>query len=124
MAESVLIVEDNPGISAVAKFSLEMDGEWQVAIAATANSGVLKARRLNPDVILLDSSIKIREVEVLRRLQNNVKTAKIPVILFTINRFKSQKIQRDNTNVIGIIIKPFDCLNLSAIISDILNSNA
>ena len=124
MAESVLIIEDNPGISAVAKFSLEMDGEWQVAIAATANSGVLKARRLNPDVILLDSSIKIREVEVLRRLQNNVKTAKIPVILFTINRFKSQKIQRDNTNVIGIIIKPFDCLNLSAIISDILNSNA
>lgn len=121
MAESVLIIEEDVGILAVAKFSLEIDGEWQVAVAS-GKTGIVKAISLSPDVILLDSNIKTKETKILQQLQHHQPTAEIPVILFSTNRQRSKAIERENHNVVGIITKPFDCLNLSSEIQHILTN--
>ena len=119
MAQSVLIIEEDVGILAVAKFSLEIDGEWQVAVA-TGETAIVRAIGLSPDVILLDSSIKTREAKILQQLQHHQSTAKIPVILFSTNPSRSKAIKRENHTVVGIVTKPFDCLNLSTEIQNIL----
>lgn len=118
---SILLIEDNQGIQAVTKFSLEMDGVWQVTIASCGTKGLLKAKVINPDVILLDLVLPdMSGNEILEQLQLDDATNSIPVIIFTAELIEGEKLELNNSNVIGLIIKPFDCLTLSAKISNIL----
>lgn len=117
----ILIIEDDAGIQAVTKFSLEIEDNWQVTTAYCGKEGLFKAMHINPDVILLDLIMPdINGLEILKRLQNHRTTAKIPVILFTAKLMESEIVELENSNVIGIITKPFDCLTLSAKISNLL----
>jgi DNA-binding NarL/FixJ family response regulator len=51
---SVLIVDDHGSFRAVARALLERDGFTVVGEAADASSGLVAARTLRPDVVLLD----------------------------------------------------------------------
>lgn len=51
---TILIVDDNPGFRVQARALLESDGFEVVGEAADGTSGLLAARSLRPDVILLD----------------------------------------------------------------------
>jgi DNA-binding NarL/FixJ family response regulator len=54
LAPTVLIVDDHPSFRAMARFVLEAEGYEIVGDAATGESGVAEAIRLDPDVVLLD----------------------------------------------------------------------
>ncbi|MDJ0635909.1 MAG: response regulator [Xenococcaceae cyanobacterium MO_188.B29] len=118
----ILIIEDDTGIQAVTQFSLEIEEDWQVTTALRGKKGLLKAKNLHPDVILLDIVMPdINGLEIIKELQNNQATKKIPIILFTAKAMGNDILKLQNSGVIGIITKPFDCLTLSATISNILD---
>ena len=121
----ILVIEDDLGIQAITKFSLEMDRHWKVITALNGKEGLFKAMNTNPDVILLDLIIPdISGFAILQKLQKDPVMANIPVILFTAKAIESEIIKLDNSNVVGLITKPFDCLTLSARISEFLAQKA
>ncbi len=118
----ILIIEDDPGIQLITKFTLEMDNYWQVTTANCGKEGLFKANNLHPDVILLDLIVPdLKGIEILQRLQSDRVTQKIPVVLFTAKLIESARSELKHSNVIGFINKPFDCLALSTEISNLLN---
>ena len=120
----ILLIEDDEGILAITKFSLEMDIFWQVTTATNGNDGLKKAQDLQPDVILLDILIPgISGIKLVRDLEHNILTAKIPVIIFTAKPINNGLSKLQNSNIKGIITKPFDCLTLSRQIINILDAN-
>jgi CheY-like chemotaxis protein len=121
---NILIIEDDTGIQAVTKFSLEMDCYWQVTSAYVGKEGLFKAMNINPDVILLDLMMPdMGGIEILEKLQSDRTTQNIPVILFTAKLMEVENLELENKNVIGLITKPFDCLTLSAKILDMFKKS-
>ncbi len=121
----ILVIEDDLGIQAITKFSLEMDRQWKVITALNGREGLFKARNTNLDVILLDLILPdISGFAILQELQEDPITENIPVILFTAKAIESGILKLENSNVVGLITKPFDCLTLSARISEFLAQKA
>ncbi|VEP16903.1 Two-component system response regulator [Hyella patelloides LEGE 07179] len=122
--KNILVIEDDEGIQAVTKFSLEMEDDWKVTSALCGKEGLIKAKSLHPDVILLDLVMPdINGIDILKELQSNQPTKKIPIILFTAKAVTINIPELQDNNVIGIITKPFDCLTLSAKIVNILKNS-
>ena len=118
----ILLIEDDEGILAITKFSLEMDIFWTVSTATNGHEGLYKAIDLQPDIILLDILIPgISGIKLVKNLENNPLTAKIPIIIFTAKPIDTDLSMLQNNNVKGFITKPFDCLNLSRQIINILD---
>ena len=122
MSRRILVIEDDIGIQAVTKFSLEMEGNWEVTTALGGKEGLVKARTLHPDVILLDVVMPdINGLDIVKQLQKNQVTQKIPIILFTAKVIENERLELPRSMVKGVITKPFDCLTLSAKISELLD---
>ena len=119
----ILLIEDDEGILAITKFSLEMDIFWTVTTATNGYEGLYKAKDLQPDVILLDILIPgISAIKLIKNLENNPLTAKIPIIVFTAKPINTNLSKLQNSNIKGFITKPFDCLSLSRQIINILDN--
>ena len=83
MAKKLLLVEDDITLRDLyaARFGIE---NYELAVATDGESGLAMAQELIPDCMLLDLRIpKLNGFEVLRRLKENPKTKKIPVIVLT-----------------------------------------
>ncbi len=117
----ILVIEDDAGIQAVTKFSLEMEGNWQVSTAFNGREGLLKAKSLRPDVVLLDLVMPdINGLELLASFQAEPVTCNIPIIIFTAKVINQELLELQNNQVKGIITKPFDSLTLSNRILELL----
>ena len=80
---TVLVVEDDDDVCEVIKLSLAAAG-YHVITAADGKTGLIRARQLQPDAILLD--IMLPEVdgwEVIRALKLAPETSAIPVVMMT-----------------------------------------
>lgn len=79
----ILLIEDDPMLTELYQTKLEMEG-YQVSIATDGEQGVAQARKVKPDLILLDIMLpKLNGFEVLKELKKGGPTAKIPVIVLT-----------------------------------------
>jgi CheY-like chemotaxis protein len=118
----ILIVDDDDDIREVAQLSLEMLASWQVLTAASGGEGLMAAQTQQPDAIILDYRLPDTDaIAVLVRLQANLKTSQIPVILLTAkDRFEDSD-RLETLGVKAILAKPFDPVNLAAQIADVLN---
>lgn len=121
MSKSVLIVDDEEDVRAIAKLGLEMGGSWNVLTASSGQEALSMAANYKPDVILLD--IMMPDLDgraTLQKLKTNPETQHIPVILVTA---KVQQSDQDNfmgLEVAAIFAKPFRPLKLAAQISEVL----
>ena len=71
MALSVLIVDDHPSFRASARVLLEAEGFDVIGEAADGASGIAEAKRLRPDLVLLDVQLPdIDGFDVASRLTN------------------------------------------------------
>jgi len=108
VSQSVLIVDDEPGITAALMVRLEAAG-YGVSHAINGLAGLEAAELEQPDVIVLD--IRMPDIdgrEVNRRLKSNDKLADIPVIYLSANvppDIKEKGIDLDGTFYLS---KPYE----------------
>jgi CheY-like chemotaxis protein len=118
----ILVIDDDEGIQAVTKLSLETLAEWEVLTAFDVTEGLLKATSQKLDAILLDLVMPdVDGFDALQQLRANPLTQSIPVILFTAKILTEEIWQYYKTKVLGFVNKPFDALTLASQIAEILD---
>lgn len=91
MSRRALIIEDETDFASIVAMNVNREG-FETTIARTGELGLTEARRLRPDVILLDLNLPdISGTEVCRRLKADSATAIIPIIMVTA---RSEEIDR------------------------------
>ena len=123
MSKSILIIDDEEDVKAIAKMGLEMAANWSVITASSGKEGLSLAAAQQPEVILLDLMMPDWDgKETLQQLKNNPKTANIPVILMTAKTQSALASEVENLAIIGVITKPFRPLQLPEQINQILTT--
>jgi CheY-like chemotaxis protein len=121
VAKRILVIDDEKNLCSVIKICLEHIGGWQVFIAQSGNEGLLLAEIEVPDAILLDVIMPdIDGLVLLHALRINPVTQTIPVILLTANAQSIDLTPWAELNVLGIIAKPFNPLELVDQVAQVL----
>ncbi|MCU1385151.1 MAG: two-component hybrid sensor and regulator [Acidobacteria bacterium] len=111
----VLIIDDDPDIRTVTRLSLSCVGGMDVIEAASGAEGVRKARKENPDVILLDMMMPaMGGVQTLALLRAQAATAMTPVIFLTADAAGSEVERLTTLGAAGVLLKPFSPDTLAA----------
>ncbi|HUI40586.1 MAG TPA: response regulator [Terriglobia bacterium] len=119
MIKRILIIDDEDDLREVTQMSLEEMAGWQTLAAPSGAEGLKRAAEELPDVILLDVMMPdMGGMEVLARLKRDERTAAIPVVLLTA-KVRAADPGRAAGSA-GVIVKPFDPLQLAAQIAEIL----
>ncbi|MBL7170478.1 MAG: response regulator [Candidatus Omnitrophica bacterium] len=106
--KKILIIDDDPNIVQVIKDRMEFHG-YRVIGAYNGPQGLKKAEDEEPDIILLDIIMpEMHGFEVCKKLKENPKTKKIPIIMIT--GCGIEDIARDEPDVKAeaYIAKPFE----------------
>ena len=107
MAQTVLIIEDDPNIADLLHLYLEKEG-YATTIAADGGKGVEKFRELRPDLVLLDIMLPVMDGwEVLRTIRQESKT---PVIMLTAKGEVEDRIIGLELGADDYLVKPFSPL--------------
>jgi DNA-binding response OmpR family regulator len=114
----VLIVEDNEGLAFGLRNNLEIDG-YGVDVAADGPSGLAAARRLRPDLIVLDLMLPGMDgYRLLRQLREDGQT--VPVLILTARGEEADKVRGFRLGADDYVTKPFGVLELLARIEALL----
>jgi len=117
----ILLIDDEKNLCTVIKACLENIGRWQVLVAQSGTEGLAVAQIEHPDAILLDVMMPdIDGMALFQKLQENLITHKIPVILLTAKVQKVDLNEFSQLGVAGVIPKPFDPLRLSELVAKTL----
>lgn len=110
---TILLIDDEPDIRTIGTLSLERVGGFAVHAAESGAVGIDLARRVAPELILLDVMMPgLDGPATLARLRADPGLAAIPVV------FMTAKVQPDEVErymalgVAGVIPKPFDPMTL------------
>ena len=105
--QKILVVDDNAAFTELVE--MVFSGEYDVAKAGDGEEGIKLARDCKPDVILLDVMMpKVSGVEMLRMLQADIETRKIPVVILTASHFdpSTRAMFEQEPNVNSFLKKP------------------
>ncbi|WOD40186.1 response regulator [Nodosilinea sp. E11] len=120
-AKRILIIDDEADVREIAKVSLEITKNWDVATAASGEEGVTLASTYHPDAILLDVMMpKVDGLATLVKLNENINTCKIPVILLTATIRLATQPAYVEAGAKAVLIKPFDPALLGGQIESVL----
>lgn len=118
--KQVLLIDDNEDNRTLVKYALETHTGWEISTASNGIEGITKAEIERPDVILLDLLMPgLDGFTVYEILKFNLFTCTIPIIFMTALTQEKVLAQLATTLAEGIIIKPFDIINLDAQIAEI-----
>jgi CheY-like chemotaxis protein len=121
MTKSILLIDDEETIQEVVQVGIEIESDWQVAIASSGLEGINLAQSQQPDAILLDVMMpEMDGIDTLSHLKSNHKTSAIPVIFLTAKAQAEEKNQFQSLGVVDVITKPFNSLTLASQIATIL----
>lgn len=114
MNTKVLVIDDEKHIVELLKFNLEtMD--YDVYSSYDGFDGFIKAKEINPDLILLDWMLpNISGIELLKKIRSDKDLKNIPVIMLTAKNVESDKIDGLNAGADDYITKPFSIKELLA----------
>ncbi len=122
MGRKVLVIDDDAPIITIVQAALEVTAGWQVIAATSGKEGVAIAATEQPDAILLDVTMpKLDGKAVLKLLQAQAETQKIPVIFLTAQARESEQTALKALGVAGVIIKPFSPNTIATHIKTILH---
>src|SRR5580765_644495 len=114
MAETILVVDDDPDIARFVEVNLRSAG-YDVAVAADGEEALEKAAELRPDLVLLDVMMpRVDGFEVAQRLRKNPQTANTSIIMLTAKALSADKVTGLQSGADDYIIKPFDPIELLA----------
>jgi len=105
--ESVLIVEDDEDILQLLQFNFESSG-FDVHVTGDGREGLAMARRLCPDIVLLDLMLPGMDgFEICKSLKRDSETAQIPVIMLTARGEEVDRIVGLELGADDYVVKPF-----------------
>ena len=101
----LLLVEDDTFLAGMYVTKLTMES-FQVDLASDGKTGLDKARKLKPDLILLDVLLpKMNGFDVLKALKEDAATKDIPVVLLTNLGQKSDVMKGLDLGAVDYLIK-------------------
>ena len=120
MAETILIVDDDPDILELLKMNLEPEG-YNIRMANDGERAVQSACMNPPDLILLDVMMPHKDgFQVIEELKDIEHTKNVPVILLTARGQTEDKVLGLDTGADDYITKPFDLRELTARVEAVL----
>lgn len=120
--KKILLVDDEQDMVYAVKMQLEANG-FKVLTAQDGQEGLDKARKENPDLIILDLMLpRIDGYKVCRMLKFDEKYKKIPVIIYTARAQEADEKLGYEVGADAYMTKPFDPKKLLARINELLNS--
>ena len=122
MPKKVLIIDDEEDFCKMVKLNLELSKDFKVETAIDGKSGIQTAKKIKPDVIILDLMMpRISGFEVLETLKKDTKTASIPVIMLTAKEDYDSQPGAAQLSKELYLIKPIDAPTLRAKIEEVIN---
>jgi two-component system phosphate regulon response regulator PhoB len=120
MQNSILIIEDEPDIREMLKFSLEA-ANFTVYEAGDAQQANLMIAKNLPDLILLDWMLpNLSGIKYAKQLKQQELTRDIPIIMLTAKAEEENKVKGLETGADDYITKPFSPRELIARIKTVL----
>jgi two-component system, OmpR family, response regulator len=119
----ILLAEDDPNISVIAKLSLERIGGFNVTVVNDGEKALTEALTQKYDLILLDEMMpKMNGLSVCREYKAQCPSPK--PIIFLSAKSQESDIREFADNGIGFIPKPFDPTKISNQIETLLKRAA
>ncbi len=120
MAEKILIIDDDFDTTRLVSLLFQKLG-YQTVVANDGEQGLIKVDKEIPDLVLLDVTMPDMDgYEVARRLRNNPKTTRIPILMFTAKSQVDDKATGYDAGVDVYITKPILPTKLQAHVKALL----
>jgi len=121
---SVMIVDDEPDIQAIARLSLESVGGFSVEACNSGQEALDRATGIQPDLIILDVMMPgLDGPATLRELKKLPELAKTPIIFMTASVEPHEVQKYKDMGVLDVIAKPFNPMTLPDIVRSIWEDN-
>ena len=118
---TVLICDDEPSLRELIRISL--DGPYEFVEADDGEESLELARRVRPDVVILDMMMPRRNgLEVLTALRQEKDLADTPVIVLTAQPATRDQALRAGADV--VMVKPFEPEQIAAAVREVLADQA
>ena len=120
MTHRILVVDDEPDITALVAYHLARAG-YRVSTATTGQDALKSAREERPDVVVLDLMLPgVSGYEVLRELRQRPETREVGVILLTARREEADRVRGLSLGADDYLTKPFSPQELTLRVAAIL----
>jgi CheY-like chemotaxis protein len=114
---TVLICDDEPSLRELIRVSL--GGDYSIAEADDGEESLEIARRLRPDVVILDMMMPRRTgLEVLVEMRKDETLSRTPVIVLTAQPAAQEDALREGADV--VMVKPFEPGQIAAAVKEVL----
>ena len=114
---TVLICDDEPSLRELIRISL--DGPYSFAEADDGEKSLEIARRLRPDVIILDMMMpRLSGLEVLSEIRGDRGLAETAVIVLTAQPSTKEEALRCGADI--VMVKPFEPEEITAAVEEVL----
>ena len=113
---TILIVDDEAPIVDLVRFTLE-DADVRVVEASDGAEALVLARRIKPDLVLLDVQMpRLNGLEVCRQLRLEPGLARTPIVMLTAAGQESDRARGREAGADEYLTKPFSPLALLALV--------
>lgn len=117
---TILVVDDEPSIVELVRFTLE-DADVRVVEASDGAEALILARRVKPDLVLLDVQMpRLDGLEVCRQLRREPAFARTPIIMLTAAGQQADRTRGLGAGADEYLTKPFSPLALLALVEAFL----
>ena len=116
----VLLVDDERAIRTICRVNLEGDG-MAVNEATDGAEALELVRRERPALVLLDVMMPgVDGWSVAAQLAGDAETRDIPIVFLSARAAPEDRRQAQRLGAVGYVVKPFDPLELSGVVRDVL----
>ena len=120
MAETILVVDDEPDLLELVRVNLVQAG-YEVVTAETGNDALRALRRSAPDLVVLDLMLPDRSgTDVCREIRSDPDLAHLPVIMLTARSEEVDRIVGFELGADDYVTKPFSVRELMLRVSALL----
>jgi len=117
---AILVVDDEAPIVDLVRFTLE-DGDVRVVEASDGAEALVLARRIKPDLMLLDVHMpRLDGLELCRQLRREPDFARTPIIMLTAAGQQADRSSGLSAGADEYLTKPFSPLALLALVEALL----
>jgi CheY-like chemotaxis protein len=117
----VLICDDEPSLRELIRVSLS--SEYSIAEANDGEESLEIARRLRPDLVILDVMMPRRTgLEVLVEMRQDAELSDTPIIVLTAQPGTREEALREGADL--VMVKPFEPKQISDAVEEVLSARA